>query len=170
MFTIWFPPNFFYPSVIKKWEPVVQRLKLPYETIEDFFNSAIQSVTLPGINLEVLTQQQSQFKIGYKDGKELEPIYEKNLDITFKLSEGFITYWIIFDQIQEFLKYKENDVFWPSLYLSFLNMQGFELVSYEFKKLVPTKLSNVEISYSTTAAEFNTFVLGIRYNRFNIKK
>ncbi len=37
MFTIWFPSNFFYPSIVSKWEPVVKRLKLPYQTIEDFF-------------------------------------------------------------------------------------------------------------------------------------
>ena len=169
MFTIWFPPNFFYPSVVTKWEPIIKRLKLPYQTIEDFFNASIQSVTMPPMDLNVLIQQQSQFEIGYKGGKELEAIFDKNLDVTFKLSEGFITYWIIFEQIQEFLKYQEGNVFWPPMYVSFLDMHGFELVAFEFEKIVPTGLSQFEVSYATTAAEFNTFTLGIRYNRFKIK-
>ena len=170
MFTIWFPPHFFYPSIVKKWEPVIKRLKLPYQTIEDFFNASIQSITMPPLALPTPEQQQSQFKIAYKGGKELEPTFDKTLDVVFKLSEGFITYWIIFEQIEEYLKYQEGNVFWPAMYVSFLDMHGFELVAFEFNKIVPTSLSSFDVSYATTAASFNTFTLGLRYNRFNIKR
>jgi len=170
MFTIWFPPNFFYPSIVEKWEPVIKRLKLPYQTIEDFFNSSIQSIVMPPIDLPIPTQQQSQFEIGYKGGKELEPTFDKSLEVVFKLSEGFITYWIIFEQIEEFLKYQEGNVFWPPMYVSFLDMHGFELVVFEFEKIVPTGLSSFDVSYATTAADFNTFSMGLRFNRFNIKR
>ena len=172
MFTIWFPPNFFYPSVVKNWEPIVKRLKLTYNTVEDFFNASIQSVSIPAVDLNTVMQQQSQFKITYKGGKELEPVWEKNIDVTFKLAEGFITYWIIFDQIEEFLRYKVDDtgVFWPSMYVSFLDHHGFELVAFEFNKIVPSGLSSFDVSYATTAADFNTFTLGLKYNRFNIKR
>jgi hypothetical protein len=170
MFTIWFPPNFFYPEVVKKWDPVVKRLKLPYETTEDFFNASIQSITLPAINLSPVMQQQSQFPIVYKGGKELEPLFEKKLDITFKLSEGFVTYWILFDQIEQYMTYQEGNVFWPSMYVSFLDLHGLELVAFEFIQLVPVSTSELEVSYASTAAEFNTFSLGLKYNRFNIQR
>jgi len=170
MFTIWFPPNFFYPNVVKNWEPVVKRLKLPYQTIEDFFNASIQSISIPPVDLNVALQQQRQYEVAYKGGKELEAQFEKTLDVTFKLAEGFVTYWIIFDQIEEYLTYKEGDVFWPSMYVSFLDMHGFELVAFEFNKIVPTGLSAFDVSYATTAAEFNTFTLGLKYSRFNIKR
>lgn len=169
-FTIYFPPNFFYPKVEKRWLPVINRLKLPYETIEDFFNSTIQSVSLPQISLPILTQQQSQFNIAYRGGKELEPTLEKTLDVTFKLTEGFISYWILFDQIEEYLLYKEDAVFWPNMFVSFLDLNGIELVVFEFEQLIPTSMSQVELSYSQTAAEFNTFSVSLRYNRFNIKR
>ncbi|HUT80602.1 MAG TPA: hypothetical protein VMZ29_05295 [Candidatus Bathyarchaeia archaeon] len=172
MFTIWFPPHFFYPSIVKKWEPVVKRLKLPYQTIEDFFNASIQSLTFPALELPTPTQQQSEFIIAYKGGKELEPTFDKTMEVVFKLSEGFITYWIIFEQIEEYLRYdnEEKGVFWPSMYVSFLDMHGFELVAFEFNKIVPTGLSQFDVSYATTAADFNTFSLNLRYNRFNIKR
>lgn len=170
MFTIWFPPNFFYPKVIRRWEPVIKRLKLPYETIEDFVNSSIQSISMPAMSLANVTQQQSQFSINYKGGKELEPIFEKTLDVTFKLAEGFITYWILVDQIEEYMRYKEGDVFWPAMYVSFLDMHGFELVAFEFKQLIPTGMSQFDVSYATTAADFNTFTLNLKYNRFKIKR
>lgn len=170
MFTIWFPPNFFYPTIVERWTPVVKRLHLPYNTLEDFFNAAIQSITLPQMQLPVVHQQQSQFDIVYKGGKELEPIFQKTLDVQFKLSEGFITYWIIFEQIEKFLEYKEGNVFWPSMYVSFLDNHGIELVAFEFNKIIPTGLSQFDVSYATTAADFNTFTLGLQYNRFDIKR
>jgi hypothetical protein len=169
-FTIYFPPSFFYPKVENRWMPVISRLKLPYETIEDFFNSTIQSVSLPQISLNTVTQQQSQFPISYRGGKEIEPALEKSMDVTFKLTEGFISYWILFDQIEEYLLYKDDAVFWPNIFVSFLDLNGIELVVYEYEQLIPTALSQVELSYAQTAAEFNTFSLSMKYNRFNIKR
>ena len=170
MFTIWFPPNFFYPKVLETWTPVIKRMKLQYQTVEDFFNASIQSVSIPAVDLNTVTQQQRQFEVTYRGGKELEPVFEKTLDVTFKLAEGFVTYWIIFDQIEEYLIYKEDEVFWPAMYVSFLDHHGLELVAFEFNKIVPTGLSNFDVSYATTAAEFNTFTLGLKYSRFNIKR
>ena len=56
------------------------------------------------------------------------------------------------------------------MYFSLLDHHGFELVVFEFNKIVPTGLSTFDVSYATTAAEFNTFTLGLKYNRFNIKR
>lgn len=169
-FVIIFPPGFFYPEIVKRWEPVVKRMKLPYQSLEDFINATVQSITFPSVDINGVQQPQSQFQIQYRPGKELEPLIEKNLTITFKLSEGFISYWILFEQIEMFLEYGEKVPFWPPLYVSFLDHKGFELVVFSFEKIIPTSLSQFEVAYSQTAADFNTFNMGIRYNRFNIKR
>lgn len=169
-FVVQLQKNFFYPEIHQKWEPVVKRLKLPYENLEDFMNSSIQSISFPSLNLDLVEQQQQHFRIAYRPGKELEPLFDKNLTITFKLSEGFITYWILFEQIEKFVKiYETNKPFWDPMYVSFLDHHGFELVVFSFEKIVPLSLSQFDISYATTAAEFNTFTLSLRYNRFKIK-
>ena len=95
MFQIWIPKNFFYPEIEQRWTPVVKRLKLQYQTLEDFVNATIQGVTFPEMVLGPVNQPQTMFNIKYRGGKELEPILDKNLTITFKLMEGFITYWMI---------------------------------------------------------------------------
>jgi hypothetical protein len=56
------------------------------------------------------------------------------------------------------------------MYVSFLDLHGLELMVFEFNKITPTGLSQFEVSYATTAANFSTFSLGIRYNRFSIKR
>ncbi|MFW6226408.1 MAG: hypothetical protein ACOC3V_05575, partial [bacterium] len=132
-------------------------------------NAAVQGVNFPSVELSPQEQQQGQYRIAYRPGKELEPLLDKNLSVTFKLTEGFISYWILFEQIELFLEYRESLPFWPPMYISFLDHHGFELVAFEFEKIIPLSLSQFEISYATTAAEFNTFNMNLRYNRFNIK-
>jgi hypothetical protein len=170
MFLIHFDKSFFYEEIYKKWNPVVKRLKLPYEDMSDFITACIQSISFPSVDLQPVEQQQEQFRIAYRSGKELEPVFDKNLTITFKLSEGFICYWILFEQIEQFLNYSQTNPFWSPLYISFLDNNGFELVIFEFNKIIPLNLSQFQVSYATTAAEFNTFTMGLRYNRFRIKR
>lgn len=170
-FIIRFPQSFFYTEIRDRWGPIVKRLKLPYENLEDFMNSSIQSIDFPAVELNTVEQAQQQFRVTYRGGKELEPIFDKNLTLTFKLSEGFITYWILFEQIELFMQvYQVKSPFWDPMYVSFLDHHGFELVAFSFEKIVPTSLSQFNISYATTAAEFNTFTLNLRYSRFKIKR
>jgi hypothetical protein len=99
MFTFEFPSNFWYDEVINTWTPYVQRMRLPYETVADFMNDQVQAVVFPAMNLDLSTQQRGQYEVAYYGGKELEPLIDKNLKITFKLTESYISYWIWFHQI-----------------------------------------------------------------------
>jgi hypothetical protein len=167
-FTVWLPKTFFYPEIIERWTPIVKRLKLQYESLEDFVNASIQSVTFPEMNLPTVHQQQAQYPIDWRGGKELEPVLDKTITITFKMIEGFITYWILWEQIETYLQYKDSNPWWPSAYVSFLDHHGFELVVFEFEKITPLGLSQFDVSYSQVTAEFSSFRLSMRYNRFNI--
>jgi hypothetical protein len=91
-FFINFIEDFLYPEVEERWLPIIKRFKLPYESTTDYINACVQSVTFPSVELEPRTQQQSQFQIAYRGGKELEPTLDKNLTITFKLSESYVIY------------------------------------------------------------------------------
>lgn len=167
-YAIWFPRDFFYPEIRERWTPIVKRLKLQYQSLEDYFNATVQSITFPEIMLNPAEQAQTMYRIRYRGGKELEPILDKNLTITFKLTEGFITYWMLFEQIEMFQAYSDSQPFWPSMYVSFLDHHGFELMSFEFQKIIPLGLSQFNVNYSNIAADFNTFTLNLSYNRYKI--
>ena len=169
MFVIDIPADFFYLPVIERWQPYVQKLKLPFQTVEDFINSNILSLNIPDITLPTVTQQQGQYKASYYGGKELEPIIDKNLTITFKLTESYLTYWILFDQINFFLKYaNEQECFFNPIFLTFLDNNGLAIVKFKFKMLTPTSLGSLDLSYAKTITDFSTFNLGLTYNRFEI--
>lgn len=169
-FAIWLPQDFFYPEIRERWTPIVKRMKLPYLTLEDYVNATIQSINFPEVVLPIISQDQTMFQIKYRGGKELEPILDKNLTITFKLAEGFVSYWMFFEQIELFQQYSERKPFWPSMYVSFLDHHGFELMTFEFKKIIPTGMSQFPLSNATVASDFNTWTLSLRYNRYTITR
>lgn len=168
-FQLNFPDNFFYPEVIERWEPVVKKLKLPYHSLVDFMNSNIQSVTFPSIELPTVSQQESQYNINWRGGKEFEAVKTKNIDITFKLGESYIPYWVIFDQISYYLEYSDRIPYWPNMNLTFLDNNGFEVVTFAMKLVVPTNLSELNLSHSSIMTDFKTATLSLTYNRFEVK-
>ena len=181
MFTVFFPSNFFYPEVKKKWEPIIEKMRLPYQTVEDFMNSQIQSVIFPSLTIDNSQQQRGQYEVVYPTGKELEPSLSKDLSITFKLTESYISYFIMWDQLDIYLHYvnMNNEIdeyiddkkpcWMEPIHLAFLTDQGFELTKFIFSEITPTSLSELNLSYAAQAAAYNTFSLGVHYNVFDIK-
>lgn len=179
MFTIYFPSNFFYTEVIEKWQPIIERMKLPYTSVTDFMNQQIQSVTFPGVTMENSTQQREQYVVTYPGGKELEPLINKALTINFKLTESYASYFIMWDQVDTYLHYagpglqnagkKKKPCWFEPLMLSFLTDSGYQLTRYKFRELTPTSLSDIQLSYAAQVASYNTFALGLTYNRFEIQ-
>ena len=105
MFSFYFPSNFWYDEVVQTWTPMVQRMRLPYESVADFMNDQVQGVVFPAMNLDLSTQQRGQYEVAYYGGKELEPLIDKNLKLTMKLTESYLSYWIFWHQMDVFLHY-----------------------------------------------------------------
>ena len=179
MFTVFFPSNFFYQEVKEKWEPIIERMRLPYQSIDDFMNAQIQSVTFPNVTIDIGTQQRNQYEVAYPGGKELEPMISKDLTITFKLTESYISYFIMWDQIDTYLHYydpgtaenlENKKACWMEpIHLAFLSDAGFQLTEFRFEHITPTGLGELNLSYAATAASYNTFSLSLKYNRFVLK-
>lgn len=178
MFTVFFPSNFFYKEVKEKWEPIIERMKLPYQSVDDFMNSQIQSVTFPTFSIDVSQQGRFQYEVSYPGGKELEVCMNKDLTITFKLTESYISYFIFWDQLDLYLHYyneytkdvlEDKKPCWMEpIHLAFLNDGGIQLTEFIFNEITPTGMSELNLSYAATAASYNTFSFTCKYNTFTI--
>ena len=178
MFSAHFPSNFFYNEVEEKWSPFVERMKLPYQSVCDFMNAQIQSVNFPGIGLENSEQQREQYVITYPGGKEYEAVVNKNLDIVFKLTESYVSYFILMDQIGMYLRYagpglkdsgaQKKAVWMEPFHLQFISDAGFGMTGFVFQEITPRSLTDLQLSYAAQAATYNTFTFGITYNRYMV--
>ena len=173
MFTFYFPSDFWYPEVKERWTPMIERMRLPYTTLDDFMNAQVQSVRFPPMNMDLAMQQREQYDVAYPGGKELEQLIDKTLTITFKLTESYISYWVVWDQIDTYLHYvtqHENlkPCWMEPVKLGFLTDSGLQLVEFTFLEITPTNTSELNLSYAATVASYNTFSLSLRYNRFTV--
>lgn len=165
LFSFYFPSNYFFPEINEKYATYLKRMNLPFESCEDFINSCIQSVNFPKVNIPNASQQHGQYTMEYTTGKELDAIIEKELTITFKLTDSYLSYWIIRDQIEAYLKYGSiKNIFWNPLYLTFLSSAGYEINTFEFSQVTPISLSELDLSYKAEIAQYNTFTLTLHYN------
>jgi hypothetical protein len=166
---IWFEPNFFYPIVQETWLPVLKRSGSPYMCIEDFMNGCIQSLDFPGLNAGEKTQQIGLFKVGKRPGYTAEQLMEKTFTLTIKLSESYVSYFIMRQQIEEFLSMADvKNLYMAPLTISLLDDFGFETMAYQYNQLTMTNISNISLSYAARLGQFNTFTVQYHYNYFDI--
>jgi hypothetical protein len=169
-FIVRFNKGFFYESVVNKYETYIKRLPIPYENLHDYMTAGIQAMTFPALTAEPVEQILYEDNYTSKGGLRLERYLERQFNITFKLYEGYINYWVMFDMFRAFYDLDNKEAFLPDVTLSFLDQTGFEFVAVEFHQVLMTNISELELNYSSNTAEFKTFNMNFKYNYIKIKK
>ena len=143
---------------------------LPYLTLEDFFNSQITQISFPSINTQTVNQRNQNYPLTKRGGLQLDQSMEKTLTLTIKLSQSYITYFMVRQQFEEYLKFVEGlkELYMPPISVTILDDDGFETVTYSYNQLTPTGLSDFDLSYAARPGSFNTFTWTFSYNYFDI--
>lgn len=164
-FTFYIPKNFFYPEVKAQWEPVIKRMGLPYRTLEDFMSAQIKSVSFDNLSQQVKEQQGGQYKIRKRAGKPLDAIQNKELSVTFRLTESNLTYFILQQNFEIYLKLNDvKPLYWPHFVLDILSDEGFVMFRQVYQQLTPTSISNITLSYAAQISDQKEFTMMFSYN------
>jgi hypothetical protein len=76
-------------------------------------------------------------------------LVDKQLTLTVKTTESYISYFIARHQYQLFLKLGElTPIYMPNITVALLDDGGFETVSYCYQQLTPVSLSDLSMSYA----------------------
>lgn len=168
-FTIWWGPNFFYPEVNERWLPIIRRQMYPWVSVSDYMLAQIQSFSLPSISMKSVTQQGGRYVINKRSGNNLEEAMEKTLTITFKLTEGYTSYFIMRQQLDLYYQIiKTKPLYMSPINVELLDDSGHAIITYEQEQITPTNLSELNLSYAAKLGSYNTFTLECSYNYFNI--
>lgn len=169
-FIVRFNKGFFYPSIVKKYETYLKRLPIPYENLHDYMTASIQAITFPALTAEPVEQILYEDNYTSKGGLRLERYLTREFNITFKLYEGYINYWVMFDLFRDYYDLDNKDKFLADVNLTFLDQTGFEFISVEMHQILMLSMSELELNYSSNAADFKTFNVNFKYNFIKIKK
>lgn len=142
---------------------------LPYQKLEDFFNSQIQAINFPGLSSGSVEQQGRMYQIHKRPGKQEDQIVDKTLTLTVKTTESYISYFVARHQYMLYLKLGQlTDLYMPNITVSLLDDGGFETVSYCYQQLTPTSLSDLSMSYAARMGTYNTFTWTMQYNYYDV--
>lgn len=161
--------NWFYPDVTQKWMPILERMWVPYVTLEDFFNSQITAINFPGFSSATAHQRGRLYDLQKRPSVQEDMVIDKTLTLTVKATESYISYFVARHQYQLFLRLGQlTPLYMPNITVALLDDGGFETVSYCYQQLTPTSLGDLTMSYAARLGQFNTFTWTFAYNYFDV--
>jgi hypothetical protein len=162
------PKGFLDKELQEKYSFYLKRLPTPFSSIEDYINHSIQSVTFPQVNADILEQTLDKRPQFWRQSFDLERVISKEFTVNFKTADGFLNYWIMFEQLQRYLNEQNMRDYFPDMELIFLDRDGYQLVTVTFRQPLMKGLDTLEMTYASVGSEFKTFGVTFHYNLFEI--
>lgn len=170
LFEFSFPRNFIPKEISDKYKPYLNRM--PGSIIEepiDFINYSIQSVNLPGMGFEPVSQAQYPGRnVVWRDTKPTQELFQKEMTVNFQLLDGYINYWIMLEVLNYYYRFDNGQKFIDNLNLRMLDSEGNMLVTARLKRPLLKNLGELSMSFASNVAEFSTFALTIAYNELEV--
>jgi hypothetical protein len=164
-----FPKNFFSDAIAQKWIDYLKKQPTPYDTVTSFMNSTIQSVSFPGMNIDLVTQTKNLGKqISYQSATPVQDLFTRDFEVTFRIGEGFVNYFIMLETVLEKLSFANDNLFIPILPLRILDNEGNIVTSVYFKEVNITAISNLNLNYTANAPQVYTFSVSFKCNYLEI--
>ena len=164
-----FPKGFFPPGVQDKYFQYIKSQSIPYDTLTQYMNSTIQSVSFPSLQASSVTQTRPLGKtITYQSATPIQNMFSQGFNVTFRMAEGFINYFVMLETMLEHLNFKNPDLFVENLPLQTLDNNGNVISTCQFKGETLASLSELTLNYTQNAPTTTTFTAGFNYNYLSI--
>jgi hypothetical protein len=168
-FVFIFPPDFFAEEVKEKYKKYYQSLILPYDTIEDFMSSTIQSIEFPGWSMNLAQQTRTRGKKQeYKSSKPIEDLFNREFTLTFKMTDAFLNYWIFLDNALNYINFDNREQTFSPMLMSMVDNQGYMVSNIRFNDPILKAQDSIKFSYSSVTPEFRTFNAKFQYLDFDL--
>ncbi len=164
-----FPKGFFPPGVQNKYFQYLKSQSLPYDTLTQFMNSTIQTVSFPSLAATNVTQTRPLGKtITYQSSTPIQNMFSQGFSVSFRAAEGFTNYFIMLETMLEHLNFKNPEPFMGNLPLQILDNNGNVITTVQFKGVTVSSLSELSLNYTQNAPTATAFSAGFNYNYLSI--
>jgi hypothetical protein len=169
-FMLLFPPDFFTDRVKEKYKKYFQSLIMPYDKIEDFMSSTIQSVDFPGWAMTEPAQTRLLGKKQeFKSSVQVADLFTRTFTVTFKMTDAYLNYFIFLENSLDFLDFNNKQQTFGPIRLLLLDNQGYAVASIIFDRPILMDQSEFKLSYSSATPEFKTFTAKFSYFKFDLE-
>lgn len=164
-----FPKGFFPSGIEDKYFQYIKSQSIPYDTLTQYMNSTIQSVTFPSLAASSVTQTRPLGKtITYQSATPIQNMFSQGFNVTFRMASGFINYFVMLETMLEHLNFKNPQLFVENLPLQVLDNSGNVIATVQFKGVTISSLSELDLNYTQNAPTATAFTAGFNYNYLSI--
>jgi hypothetical protein len=103
-------------------------------------------------------------QINYQSATPVQDLFTRDFDVSFRIGEGFVNYFIMLETVLDKLAFQNDDLFTPVLPLRILNNEGGVIVSVVFKEVNLTGINGITLNYTQNAPSVNTFTVSFKCN------
>ena len=164
-----FPKGFFSERVIAKYSKYIERQPIPFDSVQSYVNSTIQSIGFPGMSIDSVEQVRPLGKkISYKSSTPVQELFNKDFNISFKMADGFVNYFIMLDTVLDFINFGNPQNFIQNLPVRIMDNEGNIVTSVTFQEVLFTSFSELELNYTNNNPSYTSFTLGFKCNYLDI--
>ena len=165
-----FPKGFFPEIIVEKYMPYLKKQPIPFDSLQQYVNSTIQTISFPGLQIDSVEQVRPLGKkVTYRGSTPIQDLFSKDLAIQFRLVDGFINYFILLDTILWYINFAQEQVFIQDLPLRIMDSEGNIVVSATFQKAILSSFSELQFAYTANAPQDANFSMGFKFNYLDIK-
>jgi hypothetical protein len=95
-------------------------------------------------------------------------MFSQGFNVSFRMAEGFINYFVMMETLLEHLNFKNSNLFVENLPLQILNNNGDVISSVQFKGVIISSLSELNLNYTQNAPTVTNFTVGFSYNYLSV--
>lgn len=168
-FIINFPVDWLFPEVLERYNIFLKRFPVPYTSLIGFLNTTIQSITFPSFQPETVQQHTRNFKANWRGGYDLQLYKGEEFTINFKTTEGYVNYWIMQEQLNQYYSYENQKEFLKPLRLMLLDQRGYLISTFIYHFVIMDGISPLDLSFTSINPEFRTFSCNFKFSSIELK-
>lgn len=169
LFIVAFPREFISNEIETFYQPYVKRMPSYIDSPRELVKSTVQAITIPSFGYDVVS---TIYKDKYtpsgitrqnRGSLNVQDLSNKSLEITFKMINGYVNYWIMLDTFFEKYAYENNNPYMFDLPVHIIDNDGNIMFTRVFKDCIFSAISEFQISYGDNVAGFDTFTITFNY-------
>lgn len=164
-----FPKTFFDKYIYNYYDFFKKYMKIPYSTLDDYINSTIQNVEFPGWNMDLVEQYRMYGALQkFKNSTPVKDLMNKKFTITFKLSDAFFNYFILYHNAIKYLDFRNKNLYFDDFKILLLNNENYLVSIIELHKVIMTNMTSIKLQYSNMMHQHNTFNASFEFNDWDL--
>ncbi len=164
------PSDFIPQEILNTYKPILEKNWVQYDTVLDYLNSTIKSVSFPGISIQPPEQTLIRGKIrAYKPAKNVQDIVTSHeFTVTFRSVDSDLNYWLAYDIFSKHYLDVVNLYINPFL-LTAVDIWRDAIYRIKFFEIIAISLSDNTFDYSQQKTNAKEFTITFKFNFIDIE-